>query len=100
MLSQISKIIIKSSVITNRLSITMAALIIDYVLAPIRQPYYPVNIQKIFHDQFPRKNVADPAGSTRNLLITGQTRIQSKPRFCKANTWLYNVEQLTGKHKT
>ena len=30
MLSQIGKIITKSSVITNRLSITMAALIIDY----------------------------------------------------------------------
>ena len=39
MLSQIGEIIIKSSVITNRLSITMAALIIDYVLAPISQPY-------------------------------------------------------------
>ena len=38
MLSQIGKIIIKSSVIINRLSITMTALIIDYVLAPIRQP--------------------------------------------------------------
>ena len=41
MLSQIGKIIIKPSVITNWLSITMAALIIDYVLAPIRQPYCP-----------------------------------------------------------
>ena len=38
MLSQIGKIIIQSSVITNRLSITIAALIIDYVLAPISQP--------------------------------------------------------------
>ena len=37
--AQTGKIIIKSSVITNRLSITMAALIIDYVLAPISQPY-------------------------------------------------------------
>ena len=91
MLNQIGKIIIKSSVITNRLSITMAALIIDYVLAPIGQPYCPVNIQKIFHDQFPRKNIADPSGSTRSLLITGQTRIQRKPSVCKAITLLYNV---------
>ena len=39
MLGQIGKIITKSSVITNRLSITMAALIIDYFSAPISQPY-------------------------------------------------------------
>ena len=39
MLSQIGKIIIKSSVITNWLLITMAALIFDYGLASISQPY-------------------------------------------------------------
>ena len=34
-------------------------------------------LQKIFHDQSPQKNVADPAGDrTRNLLIIRQTCIQ------------------------
>ena len=36
--AQTGKIMTKSSVITNRLSITMAGLLIDYVSAPISQP--------------------------------------------------------------
>ena len=35
----------KTSVITNRLSITMAGLIIDYLSAPISQPYtFPIGV--------------------------------------------------------